>query len=151
MFRKDNCKITRLMTINQIAINYVLGKWKRLEFDKTEPFFWNIKTSEARRTFREEEIHAAYRGGRNEAFKTGHFEGVTAIDINSLYPHATMIMKCPDLRTERLINNPLRNFETHEILSRIGITQALIKNVNNDIGIVPARTKDGNKNRFRRS
>ena len=138
---KHHIQPKKLYTINQIAITALLNHIRNNE--PHEHFFWNAHENETRRTFRATDIHHAYRGGRNEAFKTGTYNGVTHIDINSLYPYAASTMRFPDLRTERKTYNPNKQ-ELIGLLQKIGLTKCLLHNKNNDLGLLPVRTDTGN-------
>lgn len=137
---ENGIKVKRIYTINQIAINYLMNHLKSRK--KNEYIMWNNKTGETRRTFRQKEIHEAYRGGRTEAFKTGEFEETTYIDCNSLYPYCATKIRFPDLRTERMHWRPLEIFKEKELLEKIGISRVMIKNESSKIGLLGIRTPD---------
>jgi hypothetical protein len=132
---EEGIKVKRLYTINQIAINSLINYWKKNP--DYNHLFWNKNKNELRRTLRWEQIKGAYRGGRVQAIKTGHYNNVTTIDINSLYPWACTKIKFPDLASERMTWKP------KDLNEEIGIARILIKNVNNKIGILPIRTPNG--------
>lgn len=130
-------QVKRMYTINQIAINYLIRKLQ--ETPKTEEyFFWNKTQGITLRTLRNEEIHSAYKGGRVQAFQLGKHENTTYIDCNSLYPYCAMNMRFPNLRTERKVWKP----KTEEVLNKIGISRAMIKNNTNELGILMIRTPE---------
>jgi len=154
---EDGINIRRLYTLNQIANNAMLFELRKLPTEQTEHLFWYAPSNQAHRTLRELHIHEAYRAGRVEAFQTGHFSDVTAIDVNSLYPLAAMNMTCPDLRTERLWTNVngvlMMNSYKHansmtikELLKSnyLFIAKCLIFNKNDDFGCLAVRTPSGN-------
>lgn len=137
MLRDNGINIKRLYTMNQIAINYLVDEIRKqegnehtLRFPK-EGKFWQKGNKE--------EIHQAYRGGRVYTYKLGKFEDVTYIDINSLYPYASVNIRYPDLRTQRKIFEPLRAVSKKELFGKIGISRCLVRNVDNQIGILPVR------------
>lgn len=144
--KEENLNMKRLMTINQIAIQYLIKKLQKQPEKQTEHLFYNQKKGEFYRTFRRQEIHEAYRGGNVRLWKTGQIDEVTVIDKRNLYGYALSKMRCPDLRTEQKIWNPLTTTPTtiKEIIEPIGITRCLIKNKNNQLGILPIRTPNGN-------
>jgi hypothetical protein len=74
--KNEGIVLKRLYTINQIAIQYLLHNLANLPDEQTKDLFWDKSKNEIRRTFREVEIHEAYRGGRVEAFQTGVFTDV---------------------------------------------------------------------------
>ena len=136
----ENLNIRNLCTINQIAISYVLNKLRKADArqvlyvnkaNETTDMTWNTK--------HKNEIHAAYRGGFVRAWNTGIFEDVTSIDVNSLYPYSAVTMKFPDLRTERMISEPLKRMPKKELLSKIGISRAMVINKSNELGLLPIR------------
>lgn len=142
---RDGIEIRRLYTINQIAINYMLNKLRKLPEVYTDNLFWDKRTNEIRRTLRKKEIHSAYRGGRVEAFRTGINKNVMYIDCNSLYPYSIMEMRFPDLRSERKIWMPLeKGIKKEDLFKYIGLSRVIVKNKNNDIGVLPVRTPIGN-------
>lgn len=138
--KEESVGIKRLYTINQIAINYMLNEFRKVE---NKHIFWNANKGEVRRTFRREEIHSAYRGGRVECWKTGIFNNVTHVDFNSLYPYSAMVMKFPDLSSERKMWRPENNTEV-DFLKNIGISRVMLYNEHNEYGLIPIRTKFGN-------
>lgn len=144
--RENNVAIKRLYTINQIANNYMMTELSRLPDSYLEPLFWNKKKREVRRTFRATEIHAAYKGGRVEAFQTGIFnENVYGVDCNQLYGYAETMIRMPDLRTERIYHEPLKTGWTKkELLSSIGVHRCIMKNISCGLGLLSIRTDIGN-------
>lgn len=134
----EKVRLKRLYTINQIAIQYLL---KQLKTIKPNDFlFFNEDKNMLWKTNNKKRIHSAYRGGRNECFKTGLIQNVTAIDCNSAYGIASTMIRFPDLRTEKLIEFPLNIYNKEELLNEIGISKAIILNKDNDIGLLPIRT-----------
>lgn len=125
--KQNNIHVKRLYTINQIAINYLINELKKQPQRLTEHLFWDIKTGQARRTLRKQEIHNAYRGGRVEAFQTGLHKKVNYIDINSLYPYILANMTIPDLSTERKILQPLEHINPEQLLQKHRHTQGINK------------------------
>ena len=117
-----------------------MNKLKQLPKTTKEKIFWYEKKNEVRRTLRANEIHEAYRGGRVEAFQTGNYQNVTYIDCNSLYPYSLINMPYPELKTERLHKTPTKTQFT-QLIKKIGITKCMITNTDNQIGIIPIRTK----------
>lgn len=142
LLKKEGIHVKRLYTINQIAINFLINKWRKLP--NNDYIFWDKESGETRRTFRSKEIHGAYRGGRVEAFKTGYHGKVTYIDCNSLYPFAACNMRFPDLRTERKTKEPLKETTLKELLKKIGISRCLIENQTNNLGLLTIRTQTAN-------
>lgn len=135
--RQKGIKVKRLYTINQIAINYLMNEWKKL--DDADFLFWDQRMGQLRKTFRSKEIRMAYRGGRLEARQIGHFENVSGVDCNSLYPFIAANMRFPDLKSERILWHPNKK-EQQIMLQEIGIAKALVKNVKNDTAILGIET-----------
>jgi hypothetical protein len=136
--------VKRLYTINQIAINFLMNNIKKLPDDYKEPIFWDKKKGMTRRTFRKEEIHSAYRGGRVEAFKTGVIENLHYVDCNSLYPFSAIKMRFPNLKSERKYFEPLKTgWEINELFGWLGLSRCIVKNVSNEHGFLPIRTDSG--------
>ena len=142
--KNNKINVKRLYTINQIAINYLINKFKQLPDEYKETMFWDKKKGITRRTFRKEEIHNAYRGGRVEAFVTGMIQNVNYVDCNSLYPYSAINMKFPDLKTERKYWKPLeRGWTINELFNQIGLSRCMIKNIDDKYGLLPIRTDSG--------
>lgn len=142
---KEEIKTKQIITRNQLAINYLMKKWENYEHvtykHKTKA---NKGLTKVHKTIREKEIHKAYRGGRVQAFQTGWFEKVGYIDVNSLYPEASVSIRFPDLRSERKIWNPLDFLTRKELFSKIGISKAIVYNHKDKLGMLPVRTGTGN-------
>lgn len=143
---EERINIKRLMTINQIAIQFLITKLQKMEDKKTEHLFYNKEKGQFYRTFRSEEIHKAYRGARTECWIKGVVEDVTVLDKRNLYGSRLAKMRCPDLRTERKIWRPTTStpITEDELLDKIGISQCMVKNENNTLGLLPIRTPEGN-------
>lgn len=137
--RNDGIKIKRIMTINQIAIAYILKEMKRLK----TPIFNGIGEKIIQSKYRKI-IRKAYRGGRVEIFNLGEdkigteIKNVCKIDTNSLYPYASTQIKFPDLKTETLYKNPEKKY-WNNLLNKIGISRAMLYNKNNSLGLLPVR------------
>lgn len=138
---KDGINLRRLYTINQIAINYTM---KKLQEYENRHIFSNKDKRIMFSTIHNKVIHSSIRGGRVECWKLGEIENVNYIDCNSLYGYASMNMRFPDLRTERIIFDPMNNFEINDIFEKIGISRCMIYNKSNEIGLLPIRTNMGN-------
>ena len=138
----EGVKLRRLFTISQIAIAYFINTLKNtVEYD--ELFFFKDRGM-LYGTKHKKKIHEAYRGGRVECFKLGNFNSVDYIDINNLYGYASMNIDFPNLRTERIIKEPLKYISQKDILKSIGLSRALVYNKSNNIGLLPVRTGTGN-------
>lgn len=48
----------------------------------------------------------AFKGGNNTAYQLGYFPATTLIDMNAMYPYSMSTMQLPNLKTERLIEQP---------------------------------------------
>lgn len=143
--KEEEVEIKRLYTINQIAISYLMNQLKKLPREETIGILQDEKIGKTWETYRSEEIHSAYRGGRVEAFKTGVFKKTTEIDFNSRYPWELINLKCPDLKSERKTWQPLENGrEINELLNEIGISKAIIYNKENKLGLLSIRTNTEN-------
>lgn len=153
--KEENITIRRLFTSSQIGNRYIIKKL--IEDESTGHMFFNKSMSMVKRTkyyekmqgidivwegngYKQNNVESggAYRVGRVEAFKVGEFIGLTFIDINSLFPFAIKEMDFPDLSSEMLIEYP-----SLDTLYDIGFSRAMVKNVNDDYGILPVRTDDG--------
>lgn len=142
----DGIKIRKLMTIGQIAINYLTNQIRNtnqkkdwLQEDYNQPFlyqkrgwYWQPKNGE--------QIHKAYKGGRVQAFDKGTIHNVNQIDINSLYPHCLTQIKIPKIKTENKILQPLKHFNKKEITNKIGISKVLLEKPKEKIGTTPIKT-----------
>lgn len=129
----DGINIKRLVTMNQVAISYLLKMIK----EKETPIFRGkgerVIQGKARR-----KVRKAYRGGRVEAWGLGTIRGVSSIDVNSLYPYAASIIDFPDLKSEVFWNKPKK--ETwEELLDKVGVCRAMLYNNNNNLGMIPVR------------
>lgn len=148
--KEEGIIIQRIFTIGQVAINYTLKKLKNIKGIEKTGLFQDHRKDKLSETYRKEEIEKAYRGGRIEAFKIGEFENVSEIDCNSLYPYAAMNIRFPDLKSERRIWRPLEIVKKEELLNRIGIAKAIVKNTKDEIGLLPIRagTEEKNENYY---
>lgn len=136
---EEDIKLKNIITVSQVAINYVQAKLRRQPKEYTEDLIWNQKTGEYHRGYRYEEIHQALRGGAVRAYQIGSFQKATEVDINGLYADVLRKMPIPRLRTERKHYQP-----TKTMLKKIGLSLAMIKNESDELGILPIRTKNGN-------
>jgi len=130
--------VRRLYTINQIAINYLINEWRKME--DMDWLFWDKQRGQMRRTFRADEIHGAYRGGKVDCYKLGMTKHANYVDFNSLYPYSATKMRIPNLMTERMFWRPLERMTQNEMLNKIGVTRVLMKNESNDLGLLAVRT-----------
>ena len=121
LLKKDGVNVKRLVTINQIGVNYLLYQLRNQPEEVVESVFWNVRRNETRRTLRGEEIHAAYRGGKVQVWRYGDVPHVWHVDCRSLYPYAAMHMRFPELRTERFVSQPLELVSQKDILDKIGM------------------------------
>ena len=148
ILRKEEIVIRRLITINQIAIQYMINQLQKLPDEETQHLFYNKKLGIIRQTYRAEQIHASLRGGRTEAFQLGTHENCTMIDINSEYGYTLANMKIPDLRTERMQWRPTEEWKQTptQIIQNIeiGISRCLVKNNNDELGTLSIRTNQQN-------
>ncbi len=135
-------RLQKLYTTGQIGIKYVLKKIK--ESGRGEHILTKSKDLKTHSTKYRNIIHSGNRGGRVEAFQTGYFESVTELDVNSLYPYACMNMEVPDLRTERMITRPLEIYELKDLLRLTGVSECLLINKKDDLGLLSVRKKEGN-------
>lgn len=102
-----------LITIGQSSINAYL---KYLQQQPQPAHYFSLEPDEygrpGHKIGRFPHVHyatqqlEAYRGGRIESFQTGDYTGVHYVDINSLYPHAMILMPYPNLNTETYVDNP---------------------------------------------
>lgn len=135
--KEENIVLKRLVTINQIAISYLLNKLRKDE--KIEGFWFDERKVRIERVTNRKIIHQSYKGARVEAWRTGAIEEVTSIDVNSLYPLAAITMKFPNLKTEEKIYNPLAMMTEKELLSYPGVSKAIVINHKDEIGLLPIR------------
>lgn len=138
----EGVHLRRLYTISQIAISYLMNILRRDE--RYKDMFFDRQRGRFYKTKHKDKIHGAYRGGRCECFGLGNFEAVDYIDVNNLYGYASTQIRFPNLKTEQMINEPLKYFTMEEILKNIGISRVLIYNRSNEIGLLPIRTDTGN-------
>lgn len=139
--RRDGIKIRHLCTINQIAISYIINELRKGENKHILiPSKGGGLTEFTYKPRMKEEIHSAYRGGYVRVWKTGRINNVTSIDFNSLYPYSAIKMKFPDLRTERKIEFPLEIMGLKELLNKIGVSRAMVKNEKDNLGLLQIRT-----------
>lgn len=130
----------RLVTAGQIAMSTFVSHLRRynLWFEIT-----NIgKRGEIVGTKYDNFVRTGFRGARNEAFKVGSYENVTAVDINSLYPFIMAYMPFPDLKSERMINDPLRKMSLEAISNYIGFADCTMKIPEIEYGYLPVRYKN---------
>ena len=138
--KEEGVNIRNLITINQIAISYIINKLVALEQEHI--LYRNKDGSISESTYKtnyKEEIHAGYRGGYVRVWKTGFLEDLSAIDKNSLYPYSAIEMRFPDLRTEEKIKEPLKKYDLNTIISRIGISRCIVRMKDNPLGLLSVR------------
>lgn len=140
--KDEGISIRRLYTISQIAISYFINSLKTME--DISHIFYNRNKGMLHHPKFKSRIHMAYRGGRCEAFQLGRFKAVDYIDVNNLYGFCSIHIRFPDLTTERLIFNPLKYFRMNDIFDKIGISKVLIYNKDDDYGLLPIVTSEGN-------
>ena len=129
----DGVKIKRLVTMNQIAISYLLKLMRKEKIDIFKGEGNKLVQSKARR-----KVRKAYRGGRVEAWKLGIYKKVSSIDCNSLYPYSASIMRFPDLKTEIFWNKPKKEY-WEKLLNKTGICRAMMFNRKCELGLLPIR------------
>lgn len=78
----------------------------------------------------------SYRGGRLESFKTGSFNDVIHIDVNSMYPFCSLNIDFPDITTEQYSENTAHN------LNKFGCSTVLLKKNDSNIGLIGLRFMD---------
>ncbi len=131
--KEDGIKVKRIVTMNQIAISYLVKMMKELETPIFKGTGDRLIQSKARR-----KVRKAYRGGRDEVWKLGITKGASSIDCNSLYPYSASIMKFPDLRTEVFWNKPNKK-DWGGLLDKVGVCRAVIYNKDCELGLLPIR------------
>lgn len=142
--KDENINIKRIMTISQIAMSRMLMKLKEKNISN---FFQDKAKNEVFKNNWNDDIRKAYKGGRCEVFSNAGnlITQADYIDVNSLYPFALTKIPIPELNSCRKIKQPLKSLDINYILSKIGVSECLIKvNSNDDIGLLPIRTIDGN-------
>lgn len=142
--KDENVNIKRIMTISQIAMSRMLMKLKEKNISN---FFQDKAKNEVFKNNWNDDIRKAYKGGRCEVFSNAGnlITQADYIDVNSLYPFALTKIPIPELNSCRKIKQPLKSLDINYILSKIGVSECLIKvNSNDDIGLLPIRTIDGN-------
>jgi hypothetical protein len=153
--KKENINIKRLITIHQIAVQYLINKLK-LE-PNAHTIFSNTKkgithhgqqptTPKQTKYYNTifQKIHQAYRGGRVEAWQTGEIKNTNYIDCNSLYPYSSTQINFPDITTQHTLYQPLTTHTKKEILEMNGISECMITNHTNEIGLLQIRTGEEN-------
>lgn len=129
----------KMTTIGQVALNAYITHAK-----KNKELWMIAREGQIYRTQNQNKLRLAYKGGRNEAFKTGTFENATMLDINSLYPYVMANMKFPDLKSEKIMDKPLETIKLDSLLSiDVGIAKARVKiNRGKDqFGYLPVRLR----------
>jgi hypothetical protein len=142
--KQEKVPVRTIYTIHQIGISYIMNKLRK---NSLPELFFEEEIKKQRTLIKpkyEGTLLEAYRGARVEAFQTGEFEKAYSIDVNSLYPYSICNIDIPDLRTEKLIYNPLNYFSQDKLLDQIGISTVMIKNISCDIGLLPVRINSGN-------
>lgn len=132
--KEDKVHVKRIMTINQIAIAYLLKMMKREECQ----IFKSKKSENIIQSKYRNKIRKAYRAGRVEVWKIGKFDNVTYIDCNSLYPYSATKIKFPDVKTETYYNEPKKEY-WKTLISKIGVSRVLLYNKSNEIGLIASR------------
>lgn len=140
--KEEDVKVKRLITIGQLAISYFLKKVK--EDNSYDKIFFNKKYGKFWTPLNVSEIHEAYRGGRVECFNTGIFENVSYVDCNNLYGYISTQIRFPNPKSESKIYEPDDVIGNETVLKEIGVSEVIMKNNENDIGILPVRTGTGN-------
>lgn len=135
--KEEEINLKRIYTISQIAIAYFINKLKKME--EYKDLFAERRFGRLFKTKLFHQIHSAYRGGRVECFKTGKYENINYVDCNNLYGTASINISFPDLKSERLINNPLELFDVEELINKIGISKVLIHNRKDETGLLAVR------------
>lgn len=131
--KEDGIKIKRVVTMNQIAISYLIKMMMELETPIFDGKKGKLIQGKARR-----KVRKAYRGGRDEAWKLGITKGASSIDCNSLYPYSASIMRFPDLNTEVFWNKPDKK-DWAKLLGKTGVCRAMMHNKGCEIGLLPVR------------
>lgn len=145
-------KPKRLITAGAIAMNFWITYIQKKEFMsyfskrkndwvKVTYGSYLLKNGMLHRTNQFRELLNAYKGARNEAFQTGVFEGVTMLDLNSIYPYALSIMNpVPDIKKEVFISNAnIESYSQEYILKNIGVVNCNIKVPDGDLMYLPVR------------
>jgi hypothetical protein len=149
VINETGTRIDKLWSLGTISGNIFLKKFvltkpykQRLTAELTSKY--NGKPSPVMFATNKSKLHkAGYRGGRVQTFHEGiRHKNCISFDINSAYPFACTKIPFADLRSERIIGNPLNQGWTPEkLFSKIGTSLVLIKKKNeNGIGSIPVRT-----------
>lgn len=144
LLRRYGVRTRWMLTAGQIGVNKLLQVL--LDAPNSEAFFNPHKRYQRQllMTKYPEQIHSAVRGGRVQALAYGGYYGVSAVDINSHYPHCITTMRWPDLRTENMLHKPLeRGWDLGYLLSRIGISECAVSlpKTPTRYGVLPVRTE----------
>lgn len=137
--KTESINIRRLFTISQIAIQYMLSKMQKYDIG-----WYNNKFKKLAWSRHNKVVSMAYRGARNEAFQTGYFKHCCYIDINNLYGYSSSLLRFPKLDTERSIYRPLNKYSMKELFSKIGVSNVMAYNKDDEYGVLPVREKDKN-------
>lgn len=99
-----------------------------LNYSKRAGYLWKF-ASEGRiiNGKHNDKIRKAFRGSRNEAYKTGDVGKVKNLDINALYPYAMAKLRFPDLRRESYLENPLEFMDLEKFFWYVGVARCTIK------------------------
>ena len=143
LLKEQGIQLKRIYTMPQIAIAYIINQLKK-DDNQVQGFWFNKERGMIQRPKLARNIHQAYRGGRVEAYTLGITENVTYIDKNSLYGKMAGEINFPQLTTEKKIYNPLSYYSQKEILSKIGLSRAILENKTEGIGLLQIRTPNGN-------
>jgi hypothetical protein len=131
-----------MYTTGQISVSYFMRQLQKS--NNATKYLADTQFGKFYKCYYEDEILQAYRGGRNEVFKTGHGKRVTAADLNSLYPYAAQNIDFPKLDTEKKIYNPLILFKPEKLFKTTGFSYCIIKTPKSAdlIGALPIRQQD---------
>lgn len=137
-------KPKKMLTAGSLAMTYFKTHCKKQLHNGIPYSAYLYKKGTIHQTQHHELIRKAYRGARCECFHWGKYEGVTMLDINSLYPHVLAHqITMPDLLTETRIIDPEFLYTKKEILSMIGVAEATVQFPTRNIMYLPVRYNNG--------
>lgn len=134
----------KMLTAGQLAMTFFKSWCRKKKYNGVPYSAYLYKKGTIHKSRFHSFIRKALRGARNECFRAGVFEGVSSVDINSLYPYVMAnVMEMPDLLSERFIADAEDFFPQEEILEKIGVAKATVIFPKTKLGYLPVRYNNG--------
>lgn len=124
MLKTDGIKTKRLISMGQLGLSYLMreiGKEPHL----ASAIIGDERLNQAYESQNKYIIQRAYRGAMVKLGKTGAFEGVSAVDRNSLYPEAASKIDIPYLASEEYEEKARSSIEG--CFGKVGVARCLLK------------------------